>query len=113
MINLCSDLNERLKHFPNPTSGNFIVEVVKLLAWFQHRFVYIHPFQDYNGRIARMITVLILLKLNLPPMELKAETNIDRKRYIIAMQRADGGDFVRLEWLIHQALREALERFHE
>ena len=28
----------------------FIVEVVKLLAWFQHRFVYIHPFQDYNGR---------------------------------------------------------------
>jgi len=46
-------------------------------------------------------------------MELKAETTLDRKRYIIAMQRADAGDFTELESLIHKALSETLERFHK
>ncbi|MEK7543528.1 MAG: Fic family protein [Patescibacteria group bacterium] len=112
MTNLCRDLDERLRQLPNPTGEAFIVEVTNLLAWFQHGLVFIHPFQDYNGRIARMITILILLNLNLPPIEIKAETKMDRIRYIIAMQRADDGDFIKLESLIHQALQEALERFH-
>lgn len=113
VTNLCRDLEERIRQLPDPTGEAFIMEVIRLLAWFQHGLVFIHPFQDYNGRIARMMTILILLKLNLPPMELKAETTIDRKRYIIAMQRADTGDFTELESLIHQALSETLERFHK
>ncbi|MBI5620792.1 Fic family protein [Candidatus Gottesmanbacteria bacterium] len=113
VTNLCRDLDERLRQLPNPTGEVFIVEVIRLLAWFQHGLVFIHPFQDYNGRIARMITILILLHLNLPPMELEAETTVDRKKYINAMQRADTGDYTELESLIHKALRETLERFYE
>src|SRR5205823_1072123 len=48
ITNLCNDLAERLKHLPTFENEQFIIEVVKLLAWFQHRFVFIHPFQDYN-----------------------------------------------------------------
>ncbi|MDO8452051.1 MAG: Fic family protein [bacterium] len=59
IMNLCDDLAERLKHLPPKKGETFILEVVKLLAWFQHRFVFIHPFQDYNGRIARMLTIFI------------------------------------------------------
>lgn len=81
VINLCNDLEERLKHLPNKDDENFIIKVVEILAWFQHRLVFIHPFQDYNGRTARMLTTLILLSLNLPPIELEAETGKDRKRY--------------------------------
>ncbi|MBI3385632.1 Fic family protein [Candidatus Gottesmanbacteria bacterium] len=112
VIDLCRDLEERLRQLSDPTREEFIVEVTRLLSWFQHRLVFIHPFQDYNGRIARMITILILLNLNLPPFEIKGGTKTDRERYIIAMQNADAGDFSELESLIHQALREALERFH-
>lgn len=111
MINLCEDLNERLKHLPNFKNVNFIVDVVKLLAWFQHRFVFIHPFNDYNGRTARMIMVLILLNLGLPLIELKAETGKDRKVYISAMQSADDGDYLPLETLISEAISEALIKF--
>ena len=60
-----------------------------------------------------MLTILILLKLNLPPIELKAETGEDRKCYLEAMQKADNGDFTALETLISQALSELLERFPE
>lgn len=109
VINLCNDLQERLKHLPDPKSGEYIIETVKLLAWFQHQVVFIHPFQDYNGRVARMLTILLLLKLNLPPVEIKAEKGSDRKRYIAAMQAADKGDIFLLENIIGQTLSEGLE----
>lgn len=109
--NLCKDLEVRIKQLPKPNKAEFIIEIGKLLAWFQHRFVFIHPFQDYNGRTARMLTILILLKLNLPPIELKAETKKDRKRYLTAMQDADAGNFSTLEALIDHALAETLEQF--
>ncbi len=109
ITNLCADLRERLKHL-NPRDENFIGKVVELLAWFQHRFVWIHPFQDYNGRVARMLTILILLKLNLPPIEIKAETGLDRKKYLEAMYSADGGNYEKLENLIGRALNESLAK---
>jgi Fic family protein len=111
--NLCDDLRERIKHLPTPESKEYIIEVVKLLAWFQHRFVFIHPFQDYNGRTARMLTILVLLKLNLPPIEIKADTETDRKNYILAMQEADNGNYSKLEVLISDSLFEMLEKFQK
>lgn len=109
-INLCSDLEERLRHLPNKDSEDFIIKIVEILAWFQHRFVFIHPFQDYNGRCARMLTTFILLSLNLPPIELKAETGEDRERYLKAMRKSDEGDSIPLETLIIKALSESLEK---
>lgn len=108
VANLCKDLEERLKHLPSIEKEEFILEVVKLLAWLQHRFVFIHPFQDYNGRTARMLNILVLLQLNLPPIEIAVEKETDRKRYLTAMQNADEGSFSLLEQIIGQALYETL-----
>jgi len=112
IINLCADLKERLKHL-DQNNNIFIEEVVRLLAWFQHRFVWIHPFQDYNGRVARMLTILILLKLNLPPVEIKAETGQDRKKYLESMYAADEGNYEKLENLIGSALSESLTKISQ
>lgn len=110
MINLCEDLGERLKYLPDHKDDKFILEAVKLLAWFQHEFVSIHPFQDYNGRVGRMLTILILLKLNLPAVEIKVENESDRKIYIEAMQKGDDGDLTFLENIISTTLSEGLEK---
>lgn len=109
ITNLCADLKERLKYL-NPKEEHFIEEVVQLLAWFQHRFVWIHPFQDYNGRIARALTIFILLKLELPPIEIKAETGLDRKKYLEAMYAADEENYAKLEILISSALNESFTK---
>lgn len=108
ILNLCSDLKERLKHLER-VNPSYLDNVVELLSWFQHRFVFIHPFLDYNGRVARMLTILILLKLSLPPVEIKAETGNDRKRYLEAMYAADAGDYQKLINLIGAALKEYLD----
>lgn len=60
-----------------------------------------------------MLTTLILLKLDLPPIEIKAKRGADRKRYLMAMQKADRGDYSLLEQLIGQALFETLHFFQK
>lgn len=108
---LCDDLTERLKHLPLPQNEEtFLGDIISLLAWFQHRFVWIHPFQDYNGRIARLLTNLLLLNLGFPILTIKADTGQDRNRYIKAMKAADQHNLSKLEDIIAKALEENLKK---
>lgn len=108
---LCDDLTERLKHLPSSQNEEaFLGEIISLLAWFQHRLVWIHPFQDYNGRIARLLTNLLLLNLGFPILTIKADTGQDRNRYINAMKAADQHNFSKLEDIIAKALEENLKK---
>jgi len=104
IVNLSADLDERIKHLDKDNIEN----IIELLAWFQHLFVWIHPFQDYNGRLARMLTTYIVLQLGLPPIEIRADTAQDRDKYLQAMYSADEGDYSKLEVLIKHGLDESL-----
>ncbi len=59
-----------------------------LAAWIHHAFTQIHPFQDGNGRIARLLASLILIKNGLLPFTVKRG---DKVRYISALEQADKG----------------------
>lgn len=107
MVNYCLDLKEQLKHVSPELTTTTLEQLISLLAWAHHRFLWIHPFQDYNGRIARLLINCILFNLGLPPIELKVETPGGRKRYIEALQAADQGAYQKLERLIQEALEEA------
>lgn len=111
ITNLCLDLEEQLKYLPEKDDDGYLNMVIKILAWFQHRFVQIHPFNDYNGRTARLLTTLLLVKFRLPPIEIKSKSKQDRKTYILAMQKADSGDYSSLEKLISESLNEGLKSY--
>ncbi|MBU4422097.1 Fic family protein [Patescibacteria group bacterium] len=106
---MCRDINKRIKHLPPIDDDNFINELTGFLAWAHHRFLWIHPFLDYNGRIGRLLMNILLLNLKLPPIELKAETKTGRKKYIDALKRADDGNHRDLEKIIQAALQETGE----
>ena len=57
-----------------------------LAAWVHHAFTQIHPFQDGNGRIARLLASLILIKDGLLPFTVKRE---DKPAYIKSLELAD------------------------
>lgn len=107
ITNLCLDLKERTKHLPSQKSEKFTDELISLLSWFQHQFVFIHPFQDYNGRMARLLMNIILLNLNLPPVEINVDAPRARSNYLAAIQAADDGDYSKLNLLLTKALNEA------
>ena len=108
MRNLCDDLEYRLAGLPQRGDSSLQVEVVDLVAWFQHRFVKIHPFRDLNGRTARLLTSYLLLQLGFPALEIDAEEGEGRTRYIAAMRAADQFDLEPLSRLIATALSEAM-----
>ena len=58
-------------------------------AWLHHRFTQIHPFQDGNGRVARAIASLVLVKDGLFPLVVTRE---DKPKYFGALEAADQGD---------------------
>lgn len=62
-------------------------------AWLHHRFTLIHPFTDGNGRVARCLATLVLLKHNWFPLVV---TRNERVEYITALRSADGGDLMPL-----------------
>jgi len=62
-------------------------------AWLHHRFTLIHPFEDGNGRVARCLATLVLLKKSYFPLVV---TRNDRGTYLEALRAADNDDFGRL-----------------
>src|SRR3989338_9117080 len=106
MDNFTKDLQVRIKHLPKIDDEKFLDELISLLSWSHHKFLWIHPFQDYNGRIGRLLINIILLNLNLPPIELKVETTAGRKNYIKALQLADDHNYTKLENIIKSAIDE-------
>ncbi len=78
-------------------------------AWLHHRFTLIHPFTDGNGRVARCLATLVLLKGYWLPLVV---TRRDRPNYIDALRSADGGDLKplidQIGSLQRKAIRQAL-----
>lgn len=79
---------------------------VQLAAEFHYRFVCIHPFDDGNGRVARLIMNYILLKNNYPPVVIKSE---DKESYLTALQKADTGDIESLIEYVEEQSIQSLE----
>ena len=68
---------------------NGALHPVELAAQFHYRFVRIHPFDDGNGRLSRLLMNYILFKIGLPPAIIRTD---DKKNYLFALNQADSGD---------------------
>ena len=64
------------------------IEPILLAAEFHYRFIRIHPFDDGNGRLARIIMNFILMNHGYPPVIVKTE---DKVNYFSALRQADAG----------------------
>ncbi|MDW8297513.1 MAG: Fic family protein [Raineya sp.] len=77
---------DNLLHIFNIRQNN--THPIILTAWFHHAFTQIHPFQDGNGRMARLLSTLILVKNDLFPLNVLRN---ERTEYIKALEEADKG----------------------
>ncbi len=61
-----------------------------IATWFHHAFTTVHPYQDGNGRVARLLTSLIFIKNGYFPFTvLREEAKV---KYINALEEADKGN---------------------
>lgn len=62
---------------------------VEQAAYVHHSFVRIHPFADGNGRVARLVASIWLVRDASIPLWVRSD---ERDEYLDALVRADGGD---------------------
>lgn len=83
-----------------------------LAAMLHYKFVLIHPFDDGNGRVARLLTNYVLMKQGFPPLVIKSN---EKKAYLTALNKADTGDLEayvqymagQLKWSLQTSLKAA------
>lgn len=84
---------------------------VELAARLHFKLVYIHPFVDGNGRTARLLMNMVLMKKGFPPVILKSEPQ-KRMAYYEALEKASvQGDLIPFIRLVAEECKESLLRY--
>lgn len=79
---------------------------IELAAFFHHKFVSIHPFVDGNGRTARLLSNLTLMRNGYPFTVL---LQVDRPKYLRTLSEADNGNLVPFANFIAQCVERSLD----
>ncbi|MCV9930184.1 Fic family protein [Flavobacterium sp. LS1R49] len=101
--NKVSDYLDELIDFIN--TNPLQLNDIELAAIFHHKFVWIHPFFDGNGRTVRLGMNLLLMRCGFPPAIILKN---DRKKYYEALNQANNGNYQKLILLMCQALERTL-----
>ncbi|WP_299286939.1 Fic family protein [uncultured Mucilaginibacter sp.] len=81
---------QELMNWYRQASVNQQIHPLVLAALFHYKFVSIHPFDDGNGRLSRILMNLILMRNGFPPVVIKME---NRQNYYALLNQADTGNY--------------------
>jgi len=89
-----------------------VLHPVEIATRCHHDFVLIHPFDDGNGRVARLLVNYILLRNGYPPVIVRSEK---KAGYLAGLQEADVGNLIpptehlaaELRWSLETAIKAA------
>lgn len=90
----------------NKNSISQEVNSVVLASLFHHKFVAIHPFDDGNGRMTRILTNFILMKFGYPISVIKNE---NKKNYYATLSQADNGEILPFVELMAETINNSLD----
>ena len=79
---------------------------IELAAKLHHRLVFIHPFLDGNGRTARLLMNVVLMRKGYP---LSIILKNDRKKYYQVLQQADKDNHLPLIRFVAQTVERSLD----
>lgn len=83
-------------------------EIAMTLAVVHAELVLIHPFREGNGRVARMLAILMGLQAGLPPLEFEDMITKDKAEYIRAIQIGFSGNYDPMAKVFAAVIRKTL-----
>jgi cell filamentation protein len=96
-----------LKRF-TPCNFSSMNEVVHALAAVHAEFILVHPFREGNGRLGRLLAVLMALQAGLPPLDFGGIRGAARQRYFAAVRAAMRRDYTLMERVFSNVIRRTL-----
>lgn len=91
----CLDLQARFNALAGPSDKR----IPELLAFAEGRLLSIHPFEDFNGRTARLFLSELLRRLDLPVLDPTPDPGEETKTYLAALHAADQANWLPLTHL--------------
>lgn len=95
-------MSEFIRWYQN---NEYKLNISQMAAELHYRFVMIHPFIDGNGRVARLLMNLFLMKNGYPPAII---LKVDRKRYYRVLNQGNMGDLEPFNNFIGRAIERTL-----
>ncbi len=84
-------------------------EIAKAIAVVHTELVLIHPFREGNGRLARLLAILMALQAGLPPLDFGGIKGGMRKEYFKAVQDGMGRDYRAMERILSGVIDRSLQ----
>jgi cell filamentation protein len=101
---LMAILGKEVLHRHTPCGSAAEVSVARSLAEVHAELIRIHPFRDGNGRLARLLAVLMARQAGINPLRLSALAGSGKRPYVQAIHAAMSRDYAPLESLFSSAL---------
>lgn len=98
-------LDEEIRDLMEKMSDLSLSEYIKSVIRIHHHFTVIHPFNDGNGRTARALANMMLLKRNISPVFFK---EADKNKYKEGLKMADSNSY---ELLYETFFKSILDSF--
>lgn len=82
--------------------------VARALAVTHVELVLIHPFLDGNGRVARVVSILMALQAGLPLLDFSSIAEQKKEEYFAAIQAGLGLNYALMELLFSEIIERSL-----
>ena len=83
--------------------------LARALAEVHAELILVHPFRDGNGRLARLLSVLMAAQAGLPPLNFSALLGRGKPLYIASIHAAVGRDYRPLAALFERVIAQTLK----
>ena len=85
-------------------------EIARALAEVHAELILVHPFRDGNGRLARVLALLMALQAGLPPLDYTPLAGTGKRAYIAGIHAATGRNYVPLATMFEMVIARTRRR---
>jgi cell filamentation protein len=93
---LMAELERGALYQHTPCHGANDADAARALAEVHAELILVHPFRDGNGRLARILALLMALQAGLPPLDFSPMTGRGNRAYIAGIHAAMNRDYAPL-----------------
>jgi cell filamentation protein len=94
-----------------PCRYSSLDRIVEAISLVHTELVLIHPFRDGNGRVGRLLAILMALQAGLPPLDFSEIAGKKRREYFAAVQEGMTGNYGMMEKIFRGVIDRTL-RLH-
>lgn len=109
---LMEDLEEGPLGKFTPCRYSSLGKIVEAISVVHTELVLIHPFRDGNGRVGRLLAILMALQAGLPPLDFSEIAGKTKRAYFAAVQEGLSGNYGMMEKIFSGVIDRTL-RSHE